>query len=179
MTPDTQWPRFMVFEQQQEGHAWRHNGTVHAPDAEMALLNARDVFARRPEAVGMWVVPEDTILSKTLAELADPEWARDARPGERQSYHVFGKFFEQGACESIAEVRADSPQGALERALSDYAGRKVLWWWVFPASAVLASSAEDAGPMFAPARDKSYKSSNEYPVVTMMRQIRTKGRLED
>ena len=34
-----------------------HAGSVHAADAEQALQNARDVYARRGEAVSIWVVP--------------------------------------------------------------------------------------------------------------------------
>jgi hypothetical protein len=41
--------RFEVFQQERPGRPHRNIGSVHAPDVEMALLNARDVFARRPE----------------------------------------------------------------------------------------------------------------------------------
>src|SRR3989337_2438869 len=68
---DTQWPRFMVFQQEAVGKPFIHNGTVHAPDIDMALLNARDVFARRPQAVAMWVVPADSIFTQTREELAN------------------------------------------------------------------------------------------------------------
>ena len=35
----------------------RHVGSLHAPDAEMALRNARDLYTRRQEGVSIWVVP--------------------------------------------------------------------------------------------------------------------------
>ena len=31
-------------------------GSLHAPDAEMAIKNARDVYTRRNEGVSIWVV---------------------------------------------------------------------------------------------------------------------------
>ncbi len=62
---DTQWPRYMVFQKMDESKPFVHNGTVHAPDMEMALLNGRDVFGRRPFAVAMYVVGADAIFSKT------------------------------------------------------------------------------------------------------------------
>ena len=34
-----------------------HAGSLHAPDAEMALRNARDLYTRRQEGVSIWVVP--------------------------------------------------------------------------------------------------------------------------
>jgi ring-1,2-phenylacetyl-CoA epoxidase subunit PaaB len=169
----------MVFEREKERAPWRHNGTVHAPDAEMALLNARDVFSRRPEQAAMFVVPADAITTKTREELADPDWAAGAAAGEQQPYLVFAKLFEQGPCEHIAEITAASPVAALAAAIEAHQGESTLWWWAFPASAVLSSQDADSAPMFGPARDKSFKSSNEYPVVTMMRKLRGKGKLED
>jgi len=49
-----------------------------------------------------------------------------------------------------------------------------LWWWVFPKAAVLSSKPQDREPMFAPAREKTFKDQAEYPVVTLMRQLRSK-----
>ena len=52
-----QWPLWEVFTQPKSGAPHEHAGSVHAPDAEMAMQNARDVYARRGEAVSLWVVP--------------------------------------------------------------------------------------------------------------------------
>ena len=38
---------------------------MHAPDAEMALQNARDVYARRNEAINIWVVPSQHITASS------------------------------------------------------------------------------------------------------------------
>ena len=57
-TPDArEWPLWEVFTQPPGGKPHEHAGSVHAPDAEMALQNARDVYSRRGEAVSIWVVP--------------------------------------------------------------------------------------------------------------------------
>lgn len=34
----------------------RHVGSLHAPDADLAIKNARDVYTRRNEGVSIWVV---------------------------------------------------------------------------------------------------------------------------
>lgn len=62
---DTEWPMWEVFTQQKDGKPFEHAGNVHAPDKEMALQNARDVYARRSEATMIWVVPSDQIVSST------------------------------------------------------------------------------------------------------------------
>jgi len=60
---DSQWPLWEVFVQPSQGAAYEHSGSVHATDAEGALQNARDVYARRGEAIGIWVVPSDAIVA--------------------------------------------------------------------------------------------------------------------
>lgn len=173
---DTQWPRFMVFQQEAEGKPFVHNGTVHAPDIEMALLNARDVFARRPEAVAMWVVPADSIFTQTREELSHQETKLPADQAINQliDYYVFAKFEQQDQCRQVGEVQASSPQNAVKAALSKYGDQHPLWWWVFSKAVVLKSEPQDASPMYAPARTKTFKDQAEYPVVTMMREIRAK-----
>jgi ring-1,2-phenylacetyl-CoA epoxidase subunit PaaB len=42
---------------QQAGLDHKHCGSLHAPDAAMALQMARDVYTRRQEGVSIWVVP--------------------------------------------------------------------------------------------------------------------------
>ena len=60
---DSQWPLWEVFLQAPGGAAHEHAGSVHAVDAEGALQNARDVYARRREAVSIWVVPSAAIVA--------------------------------------------------------------------------------------------------------------------
>lgn len=60
-----EWPLWEVFTQPKTGAPHEHAGSVHAPDAEIALQNARDTYARRNEAVNLWVVPSDQIVSTT------------------------------------------------------------------------------------------------------------------
>ncbi|QXD16295.1 1,2-phenylacetyl-CoA epoxidase subunit B [Rhodocaloribacter litoris] len=50
-----------VFVQPRAGAPHEHAGNVHAADAEMALQNARDVYARRGNVVSIWVVPAAAI----------------------------------------------------------------------------------------------------------------------
>ena len=50
------------------GLSHTHVGSVHAPDAEMALRNARDVYTRRQEGVSIWVVPAAAITASSPDE---------------------------------------------------------------------------------------------------------------
>ena len=65
---DGQWPVWEVFTQSQEGAPHEHAGSVHATDAEHALQNARDVYARRGEVISLWVVPSAAITASTRGD---------------------------------------------------------------------------------------------------------------
>ena len=65
---DTQWPLWEVFVQAAAGEPHVHAGSVHAPDAELALLNARDVYARRGPVAGLWVVESACIKASSPAD---------------------------------------------------------------------------------------------------------------
>lgn len=57
------WPLWEVFIRSRHGLAHRHVGSLHAPDAEMAMNNARDVYTRRNEGVSIWVVRSSDIVA--------------------------------------------------------------------------------------------------------------------
>ena len=50
------WPLWEVFIRSKQGLDHKHVGSLHAPDAQMAIENARDVYTRRNEGVSIWVV---------------------------------------------------------------------------------------------------------------------------
>lgn len=68
MTMKTEWPLWEVFVRGQHGLNHRHVGSLHAPDAEMAIRNARDVYTRRSEGVSIWVVPSAAITASSPSE---------------------------------------------------------------------------------------------------------------
>jgi phenylacetate-CoA oxygenase PaaH subunit len=57
-----------VFRQEKEGDAMRHGGSVMAPDRELALHYARELYGRRQESVRLWVVRRADVH-----ELEDPD----------------------------------------------------------------------------------------------------------
>lgn len=63
---DNQGPLWEVFIQSKSGLAYKHAGSVHAFDKEMAIENARDLYTRRNEGVGLWVVPASAIVAVPL-----------------------------------------------------------------------------------------------------------------
>lgn len=62
---NTQWPLWEIFIRSQHGLAHRHVGSLHAPDAVMAINNARDVYTRRNEGVSIWAVRSADITASS------------------------------------------------------------------------------------------------------------------
>jgi ring-1,2-phenylacetyl-CoA epoxidase subunit PaaB len=63
-----------VFVRGKRGLNHVHVGSLHAPDDEMALRNARDLYTRRNEGVSIWVVPAAAITASSPDE-KDPFFA--------------------------------------------------------------------------------------------------------
>jgi ring-1,2-phenylacetyl-CoA epoxidase subunit PaaB len=175
----TQWSRFQVFVQAKPGEAHQDAGTVHAPDAELALLNARDVFARRPECVSMWVVPATAIYSKTAEEIQNLSsadgWPPDSRSATPETYYVACKHKQAGTQTLVGSVEAAGPPLALAKAIEKYAGgAPVLVWWVFPARAVTQSDPAEIDSLYAPAKDKGFRMSTDFHTHTAMRKLKVR-----
>ena len=51
-----QWETYEVFHQKARGTQHVHVGCVHAPNADMAFLFAKEQYARRMKCVNLWVV---------------------------------------------------------------------------------------------------------------------------
>lgn len=66
--PTDEWALWEVFVQPPNGAPHEHAGSVRASDAQMALLNARDVYTRRGNTVSVWVVPSEAITASSPEE---------------------------------------------------------------------------------------------------------------
>ena len=89
MSERRQWPLWEVFVRPKRGLAHQHVGSLHAPDAELAVRNARDLYTRRSEGVSIWVVPTAEIAASSPDEkdaFFDP--AADKAYRHPTFYHV-------------------------------------------------------------------------------------------
>lgn len=65
---DNQGKLWEVFIQSKPGQVFKHVGSVHAFDKDMALENARDVYTRRSEGIALWLVPSEEIVAVSSSE---------------------------------------------------------------------------------------------------------------
>ena len=182
---DTQWPRFEVFVQDREGRPHRNVGTVHAPDGEFALLNARDVFVRRPACISLWVVPATAIYALTEQEIdedrdllaSEAERQMSDRDQSEENYLVFQKRNQRRSMtyvEHVGKVAASNPLQAMSAAITLFNDKAGNVWWVCPERVVIRSSAEDVEAFFDPAVDKGYRMPQHYHVLQQMLEFKTR-----
>lgn len=174
---DTQWQRYQVFVRERADQPFANAGAVHAPDDELALENARDVFARRPQVLDMWVVPERAIYARTAEELAAADASKAGEPSDAaQTFLVFqkkGQVARETFVTHVGEVRAASAEAAMAQASKSLPGENVFVWWVVPRAAVVASAEADRASMFAPAQLKRYRNHLAYPVEPILRELKS------
>lgn len=169
-----QWPRFEVFKQDKVDGPIRNVGSVHAPDAELALLNARDVFARRPACVGLWVIPAEAIYARTAEELAGEPAVEPEVEGESIQYAVFSKRSQRQTMTHVdydGQIAARSPEEALRLAVETYTDPLGIVWWVCPAHLIGRSEAGDVAGYEA-ATSKLFRMPNQYRTVFTMQKIK-------
>ncbi|MDX2003777.1 MAG: phenylacetic acid degradation protein [Meiothermus sp.] len=172
---DTQLPRWEVFKQDTYSRPHQAVGSVHAADPAHALLTARNVFARRPLAVSMWVALAEDIHAWTKEEVEGEEFRaqghkRPAPDTRTRAFCVFRKTTHKRSMtfvDYVGELEASSPEEALELARGRFAEVEALAWWVVPADKLVRSEAgeEVVESWFAPARDKTYKQQQFYATV--------------
>ena len=63
-----EWPLWEVFVRAKGGMSHKHVGSLHAPDGELAIRHARDVYTRRQEGVSLWVVKSADIVASDPAQ---------------------------------------------------------------------------------------------------------------
>jgi ring-1,2-phenylacetyl-CoA epoxidase subunit PaaB len=164
-----QGPRYEVFKQERDGTPWRNVGSVHAPDAELALLAARDVFARRPACHSLWVVPATAIVARSTQEPLP-----DAPPGLAQPYAVCAKQSQRQAMtyvDYLGCIEASSAAEALRLAPTTFDAHEATVWWAFPEAAITHNDPADA-PGLAAATGKRFRLPNQYHTVFTMQQLR-------
>jgi ring-1,2-phenylacetyl-CoA epoxidase subunit PaaB len=103
-----QWQNFEVFHQTSRGAQHVHVGSIHAPNAELAIVFAKEQYARRMKCVNLWVVPTAAVTATSYDDSDMFEPATDKSYREAFGYknkHLIQKF--------IAEQNAQNPSTAV------------------------------------------------------------------
>ena len=68
MSDEDQGILWEVFIQVKAGRPFKHVGSLHAYDKTMAMKAARDLYTRRNEGNGIWIVKAENIISSDISD---------------------------------------------------------------------------------------------------------------
>ena len=180
-----QFGTYEVFHQKKEGAPFVYVGPVHAPEADVAFLFAKEQFSRRFACTGLWVVPTAAIT--VTAYVGDQESAYDTLPllpanqapavttndtaaeeaayaaGE-EDYDIFHLKKRGKAHQHMGKVRASSPADALQVAKAVFGEqRPVANVWAVRSADILRSDEEDRD-IWTTTPEKKYRDAISYKV---------------
>ena len=90
--PLDQWQTYEVFHQKKRGTHHSHVGSVHAPNPEMAILFAKEQYARRGVCVNLWVVKTADIFATDYEDEDIFATTPDKKHRDPESYKVMDRI---------------------------------------------------------------------------------------
>ncbi|MFD2785221.1 phenylacetic acid degradation b [Hymenobacter rubripertinctus] len=179
-----QFPTYEVFHQRKENAAYAYVGPVHAPEADVAFLFAKEQFSRRFPCTGMWVAPTSAIQVTpygndqesvyNLLPLLPVESATADATGQ-QAYDIFHLKKRGKAHAHVGQVSASSPEAALQAAKAAFGDqRPVVNVWVIRSADLLRSDDEDRD-MWTTTPDKKYREAISYKVQDRIDRFKQEG----
>lgn len=186
-----QFGTYEVFHQKKEGAPFVYVGPVHAPEADVAFLFAKEQYSRRFACTGLWVVPTAAITVTeyvgdqesaydTLPLLTNQEAAAIPAAGSRytddtpaeeaayaageEDYDIFHLKKRGKAHQHVGKVRASSPAQALQVAKAVFGEqRPVVNVWAARSADFLRSDDEDRD-IWTTTPEKKYRDAISYKV---------------
>jgi len=92
LTEMDQFETYEVFHQKKRGDQHIHSGIVHAPNAEMALLFAKEQYGRRGLSVNIWVVKTSNVFASDYDDADIFETVTEKQYREAGGYKVMDKI---------------------------------------------------------------------------------------
>lgn len=159
------WPRWEVFVRQNGGLAHIYSESVHAPDAETAMMNARDAYLRRVEGVSLWVArAEEVFVWESDAPAPAPAPVSED-PDDSRLWEAFVRHRRGLAHVHAGSLYAAGPGDAVARARTVYVTREEgVSVWVIPSDEIRAPDPADAPALFEPFADKDYRHPTFYEI---------------
>lgn len=172
-----QFQTYEAFHQKKEGTAYTYVGPVHAPEADVAFLFAKEQYSRRFPCTGLWVVPTDAI--RVSAYVGDQESVYDTVPTAASSvgeeFEIFHLKKRGKAHVHAGTVRSASAEEALQQAKAAFGEqRPVVNVWVVRSADVLRSDEADRD-MWTTTPEKKYRDAIAYKVQDRIDRFKKEG----
>ena len=92
LSPMDNWETYEVFHQLRRGNHHEHVGSVHAPNVELAMIFAKEQFARRGACVNLWVAKTANIFATEYEDQDIFETTPDKHHRDPESYKVMDRI---------------------------------------------------------------------------------------
>ncbi|TXK44454.1 phenylacetic acid degradation b [Pontibacter qinzhouensis] len=173
-----QFETFEVFARKRDKTPFTYAGPVHAPNADVAFLFAKEQYSRRSACSGLWVVLTRHIMVSPYAN--DDENIYDSFEVEipedttwpLESYEVFHLKKRGKAHTHVGRIGATSYQEAYHKAKAAFAAEHpAVNMWVVKSKNVLQSAEEDRD-MWLTLPEKKYREPAAYKVLDRIKKFK-------
>ncbi len=162
--PLDQFGSFEVFVQPKEGKAFQHEGAVHAPNADLAFILAKETFTRRFTCSSLCVVDTRCVfVSPTTEGNTNAYDLIDVvRSGKhKESYEIYHLLKRGKQHIHAGEVEAGSPAEAMVAARQAFNTKIVYNLWAIKKSDIRFTTAEEAD-LWTTLPEKRFRDAADY-----------------
>lgn len=164
--PLDQFGTFEVFVEPKEGKPFQHEGSIHAPNLEMAYVLAKETFTRRFTCSSLYVVDTRHVYVSPMSE--GNQNAYDLIPettgqsGEKSSYEIYHLQKRGKQHIHAGTVDGATPHEAMLQAKQRFKNDKVIFnIWAFRSDDIRFTSAEEKD-LWLTLPDKKFRDAAEY-----------------
>jgi ring-1,2-phenylacetyl-CoA epoxidase subunit PaaB len=156
---------FEVFVQAREGKPFQHEGIVHASDAELAFVLAKESFTRRFLCVSLYVADTRNVYVSPLTEADTSAYTLlpeiPAQTGERHSYEVYHLLKRGKQHVHAGTVVATSPAEAMSEARKKFGATLVYNVWVVRTCDIRFTRPEEKD-LWLTLPEKKFRDASDY-----------------
>lgn len=160
-----QFGTFEVFVQAKEGKPFQHEGSVHAPNLEMAYILAKEAFTRRFTCTSLYVVDTQDVYASPTTEGNQSVYSivddvkDDAGKKWFEIYHLLKRGKQHVHAGSL---EAGSPEGALSKAKVLFGTDKVIYnVWVVERNKIRFTTPEERD-LWNTLPEKKFRDASDY-----------------
>jgi len=171
-----QFETYEVFVQSKESKPYQHEGTVHAPNQDMAFLFGKEQFSRRGVCTGLAVVLTEKIMVSPMTDneenVYDHVSVESEKAGKKEIYEVFHLFKRGKHMQHQGSVTAKGFHDAYQQAAGTYnTGKVVLNVWVIRHDEILFNTADER-VIWSTLSDKKFRDAIAYKALDKIKKFK-------
>lgn len=160
-----QFGTFEVFVQPKEDKPFQHEGSVHAPNLEMAYILAKETFTRRFTCVSVYVTDTRDVFVSPTSEGNQSAYElieKKINSGEKKIYEIYQLNKRGKQHVNAGNVEASSPEEAMLLAKNLFGSDKVIYnVWAIEQNKIRYTSAEEKD-LWITLPEKKFRDASDY-----------------